>query len=131
MRNNKALNEQCVKTDKELYNMLVSAEEIRVETKWWTKLGERGYPEVEKLDGQVLALDESDAYELVYGDAEVSDFITGFKDAVADSVASFEKHYWDLAGKSGMARNDYPVLDSVQFTVFADGERVMWDSYYL
>ena len=131
MRNNKELNAERIKADKELYDMLSSADEILIETKWWTTLGDRGYPEVDRLNGRVLELDESEIYELVYGDASVSDFIVAFEAVAADSVASFEEYYEDLAEKTGMDRSDYPMLDSVQFTVFADGERAMWDSYYL
>ena len=131
MHNNKEFNEYSVQHQKEIYEALAAADEILIETKWFTTFGERGYPEVDKLDGMTLELDDNDIYELVYGDASVSDFIVAFEPIAADSVASFEEYYEDLAEKTHMDRSDYPMLDNVQFTVYADGERVMWDTYYL
>lgn len=131
MRNAKALNEYCAKQDKEIYDALVNADNVWVETSWWTTHGDRGYPDVDNLNGTRLELSDSDVYKLVYEDANVADFIIDFAEIAAGSIDSFEEYYENLSAKTGYAREEYPAIEHVQFAVIADGEPpVMWNLYY-
>lgn len=131
MQNNKVLNESCASNDEEAYDLLVNTKDVWIETSWWTTDADKAYMETDNLNGLKLELDESDIYDLIYGDVSVADMIVGFEGKAAGSVDSFEEYYEDLAVQTNYSRSDYPYLGQIKLDIYADDKPVMSEYYSL
>ena len=135
MKNDNELNGYYAERNKAWYEKLVNAGDVWVEVSWYNTDDERAYPEVENLDGIRFSLNEQDAYDLVYGDANIYDHIEDFEGVVQASIDSYDEYYedavekWNAKWGNERTRDDYPYLASVQFAIYADDERLFWNTY--